>query len=64
MNFCQKDLKPVNKRVLKEKKIYLGDKNKGKKTLVFDMDETLIHCNNSSNSDVTIPITFPTGDTI
>jgi CTD small phosphatase-like protein 2 len=38
----------------------------GKKTLVFDLDETLIHCNESVNmpSDVVLPIRFPTGEVI
>ena len=36
------------------------------KTLVFDLDETLIHCNESVAvpGDVILPITFPTGETI
>ena len=34
------------------------------KTLIFDLDETLIHCNENADvpSDVTIDITFPTGE--
>ena len=37
-----------------------------KKTIVFDLDETLIHCNESTNmpADVILPIVFPTGDVI
>ena len=37
-----------------------------KKTLIFDLDETLIHCNEDQNtkSDIQIPITFPTGEKI
>ena len=40
--------------------------NKDKKTLVFDLDETLIHCNDSldKKSDIIIPIKFPNGETI
>ncbi|CAD8191996.1 unnamed protein product [Paramecium octaurelia] len=36
------------------------------KTLVFDLDETLIHCNESTSvpGDIVLPITFPTGETI
>ena len=36
------------------------------KTVVFDLDETLIHCNENMDvlSDVTLPITFPTGEVI
>jgi len=37
-----------------------------KKTLIFDLDETLIHCNDSpiKRSDVKLPIKFPGGETI
>ena len=33
---------------------------------MFDLDETLIHCNENSNipSDVVLPIKFPTGEII
>jgi len=36
------------------------------KTIIFDLDETLIHCNENDEkpSDIQIPITFPTGDVI
>lgn len=36
------------------------------KTLVFDMDETLIHCNESTEipCDVVVDIKFPTGERI
>lgn len=36
------------------------------KTLIFDLDETLIHCNENINipSDVILPIVFPTGEII
>ena len=37
-----------------------------KKTLVLDLDETLIHCNTNSNSvtDITLPVLFPSGEEI
>jgi len=37
-----------------------------KKTIIFDLDETLIHCNENANipSDVVLPIRFPHGDII
>lgn len=37
-----------------------------KRTLVFDLDETLVHCNESVEkpSDVVLPIKFPSGETI
>ena len=36
------------------------------KTLVFDLDETLIHCNESINisNDIVLPIVFPNGEKI
>ena len=37
-----------------------------KKTIIFDLDETLVHCCDdiSQNPDVTLPVTFPTGETV
>ena len=48
------------------KKIQLTKASKKQKTLIFDLDETLIHCNEdqSIKSDIKIPITFPTGEKI
>lgn len=42
------------------------EKDFGKKTLVLDLDETLIHCNTSGseNVDIILPIKFPTGEKI
>jgi CTD small phosphatase-like protein 2 len=52
--------------LIDEKKIFLEKKKDVKKTIVFDLDETLIHCNENMDivSDVTLPITFPTGEII
>lgn len=38
----------------------------GKKTVIFDLDETLIHCNDTLTPpyDVKLPIHFPTGEVI
>lgn len=38
----------------------------GKKTIIFDLDETLIHCNENQNDDfdVRVPVHFPTGEFI
>lgn len=37
-----------------------------KRTIVFDLDETLIHCNESIKiqGDIVLPIKFPTGEII
>lgn len=37
-----------------------------RKTVVFDLDETLIHCNDNLNPpySVKLPIKFPTGEII
>jgi len=42
------------------------ESHKDKKTLVFDLDETLIHCNESTDMpyDVKLPIKFPHGEVI
>ena len=36
------------------------------KTIIFDLDETLVHCNENENevTDVTLPIKFPTGEIV
>lgn len=38
----------------------------GKKTIVFDLDETLIHCNESTDipADIVVPIKFPNNETV
>jgi len=65
--FCR-FLKPIDMRVLNSRKVNLTRKeiHKDKKTLIFDLDETLIHCNESTNSpcDVLVPIKFPHGEII
>ncbi len=40
-------------------------KDKSKKTIVFDLDETLIHCiEGSGRGDVRLPVQLPNGDKI
>jgi len=67
MTFC-KFLKPVEQKVLQSKRSVLNrrETHKDKKTLVFDLDETLIHCNESSDmpSDVKLTIRFPGGESV
>ena len=80
LTFC-KYLKPVDPKVLAQKKVFLPKRpthkgilsyffcfkyNLDKKTIVFDLDETLIHCNESTDvpADVILPIKFPHGEVI
>lgn len=43
----------------------LSSRNIGRKTIVFDLDETLIHCNEvEAKCDVKLPIIFPNGERI
>lgn len=67
LQFC-KNLKHPSKRDLVMKKVSLNrkDSDKHKKTLVLDLDETLIHCNTTGmgRTDVVLPIKFPSGETL
>jgi len=67
LSFC-KTLKPTDPSVIAQKRVNLPrrESHKGKKTLVFDMDETLIHCNESLDmpADVVLPICFPNGEVV
>lgn len=64
-----KSLQPVNLEQLKEKRVNLNRRKgyENKKTLIFDLDETLVHCCedlNLADPDVILPITFPTGEIV
>lgn len=50
----------------KEKLVELAPLPSKKKTIIFDLDETLIHCNEdqASSYDVKVPVHFPTGEFI
>ena len=67
LQFCS-NLKPPGKKDIILRKTCLSRKSSdiGKKSLVLDLDETLIHCNTtgSSNVDVVLPIKFPSGEQI
>ena len=57
----------TTRRVLIEYEYMSNPANKTPAKYVFiDLDETLIHCNESVNvpSDVIVPIVFPTGEII
>lgn len=64
-----KTLPPIDTALIRSKRIYL-EKRKGwasRKTLIFDLDETLVHCCENlsqAHPDVILPITFPTGEVV
>lgn len=51
---------------LVDKKVYLPPQKENKKTLILDLDETLIHCNKDPNSpcDKRIKVKFPSGEKV
>ena len=67
LQFC-KNLKPPGKKDIILRKTCLSRKTSdlNKKSLVLDLDETLIHCNTtgSTNVDAVLPIKFPSGEQI
>jgi hypothetical protein len=64
---CVRSLPPVDPAQLMQKRLTLTKRlgYADKKTLIFDLDETLVHCNdNLQTSDVVLPVRFPTGELI
>ena len=64
-----KGLQPVNLEQLKERRVNVPRRKgfEGKKTLIFDLDETLVHCCEDINKNkpmVILPIVFPTGEVV
>ena len=64
-----RSLPPVDLEQLKEKRVNVPVKPgyENKKTLVFDLDETLVHCCENIEEmqpDVLLPVTFPNGEVI
>ncbi|OMJ81221.1 hypothetical protein SteCoe_18338 [Stentor coeruleus] len=62
-------LQPVNLEQLKEKRINVPRRKgfENKKTIIFDLDETLVHCCEditTSNPMVILPVVFPTGEIV
>jgi len=61
-----KFMKNTDFKTLASKKVYLTKKDihRNKKTLIFDLDETLIHCVDSPHkrSDIQLSIKFPDGE--
>jgi len=67
LGFCRA-MKQPDPVLLAQKRVNFPkrDTHKDKRTLVFDMDETLIHCNESLDmpADVILPIIFPNGEVV
>lgn len=63
-----RSLQPADVAQIKQKKIRLAKRSgyENKKTIIFDLDETLVHCCESvdSNPDVILPIKFPSGEVV
>ncbi|OMJ93111.1 hypothetical protein SteCoe_3924 [Stentor coeruleus] len=64
-----RSLPPVDIEQLKEKRINIPRRPgyENKKTVVFDLDETLVHCCENIEEmqpDVLLPVTFPNGEVI
>ena len=64
-----RNLPPIDNAQIRSKRVTLPKPRgyAGKKTAVFDLDETLVHCCDSieqDNPDVVLPITFPTGEVV
>lgn len=62
-----KNIPPCDERQLREKMQYLPKRPgyQHKKTVVFDLDETLVHCcENVAEAQVPITVTFPTGELV
>jgi CTD small phosphatase-like protein 2 len=57
---------PVTFFFVLKKKIMDGKEVSNPKTLIFDLDETLIHCTDAQKTkgEISLPITFPTGEVI
>ena len=63
-----RDLRPVDIQQLRSKRVTLARRRgyEYKKTVIFDLDETLVHCcdDNSIDATVILPIRAPSGETI
>jgi hypothetical protein len=64
---CVRTLPPPDPSQLKQKRVSLTRRRgfEAKKTIIFDLDETLVHCNDDlETSDVVLQVRFPTGELI
>lgn len=69
LNFIRNHLTVVREESIQDKLIYLPEpwNREHKKVLIFDMDETLIHCVDdieTQNPDVILEIDFPGEETV
>lgn len=61
-----KNVSQPNIADIEARSVYLPD-TQFKKTIIFDLDETLVHCVDDIESlsyDLPISVTFPTGETV
>jgi len=63
-----KQMATVPLEAVEKKKLKLMKRveHQNRKTVIFDLDETLVHCceNDKESADVIVPVTFPNGETI
>jgi Dullard-like phosphatase family protein len=63
-----RDLRPVDIQQLRSKRVTLARRRgyEYKKTVIFDLDETLVHCcdDNSADATVVLPVRTPNGESI
>lgn len=63
-----KNLPSVDMNQLRQKRLNLPKKAgfENKKTIIFDLDETLVHCVDdlTANPEVVLKVTFPSGETV
>ena len=63
-----RNLQPISAALLRSKSMYLPKRTgyEDKKTLIFDLDETLVHCVDDlrSNPDTVLQISFPDGASV
>ena len=63
-----KNLPSVDMIQLRQKRVTLPKKSgfEGKKTIIFDLDETLVHCLDDINAepDAILPVSFPSGEIV
>ena len=66
LQYVKNHLQPINPSLIKAKKVKLPPFKKGiTKTIIFDLDETLVHCVEDfyhKKVDHVITVTFPNGD--